>query len=137
MQSMNLIKKTWGCKFIPILFLAAVMAILYGCEANPGNDEKLQLERELSAKCEDTPLPAAERAQPGEFDAAPPGEPLADGSEVAATLGDRPYEKMVEALGGYGERVEDPEEIRPALERARDSGKAACLNVIIDPKQTG
>jgi len=56
---------------------------------------------------------------------------------VAATLGDRPYEKMVEALGGYGERVEDPEQIRPALERARDSGKPACLNVMLDPKLTG
>jgi acetolactate synthase-1/2/3 large subunit len=56
---------------------------------------------------------------------------------VAAKLGDRPYEKMVEALGGYGERVEDPEEIRPALERARDSGKPACLNVMLDPKLTG
>jgi acetolactate synthase-1/2/3 large subunit len=56
---------------------------------------------------------------------------------VAAKLGDRPYEKMVEVLGGYGERVEDPEQIRPALERARDSGKAACLNVMLDPKLTG
>jgi acetolactate synthase-1/2/3 large subunit len=56
---------------------------------------------------------------------------------VAAKLGDRPYEKMVEALGGYGERVEDPEQIRPALERARDSGRAACLNVMLDPKLTG
>ena len=56
---------------------------------------------------------------------------------VAAKLGDRPYEKMVEALGGYGERVEDPEEIRPALERARESGRPACLNVMIDPKVTG
>jgi acetolactate synthase-1/2/3 large subunit len=56
---------------------------------------------------------------------------------VAARLGDRPYERMVEALGGYGERVEDPEEIRPALERARDTGKPACLNVILDPKLTG
>lgn len=52
---------------------------------------------------------------------------------VAAELGDRPYDKMVEALGGYGERVEDPEQIRPALERARDSGKPACLNVMLDP----
>ena len=56
---------------------------------------------------------------------------------VAAKLGDRPYEKMAEALGGYGERVEDPEQIRPALERARDSGKPACLNVMLDPKLTG
>jgi acetolactate synthase-1/2/3 large subunit len=56
---------------------------------------------------------------------------------VAAKLGDRPYDKMVEALGGYGERVEDPEQIRPALERARDSGKPACLNVMLDPKLRG
>jgi thiamine pyrophosphate-dependent acetolactate synthase large subunit-like protein len=56
---------------------------------------------------------------------------------IAADLGDRPYDEMVAALGGYGERVEDPEEIRPALERARDSGKPACLNVMLDPKVTG
>jgi len=56
---------------------------------------------------------------------------------VAAMLGDRPYEKMAEALGGYGERVEDPDQIRPALERARDSGLPACINVILDPKVTG
>jgi acetolactate synthase-1/2/3 large subunit len=56
---------------------------------------------------------------------------------VAAHLGDRPYEKMVEALGGYAERVEDPEQIRPALERAKESGRPACLNVILDPKVTG
>ena len=56
---------------------------------------------------------------------------------VAAKLGDRPYEQLVQALGGYGERVEDPEQIRPALERARDSGRPACLNVILDPKLTG
>jgi acetolactate synthase-1/2/3 large subunit len=53
---------------------------------------------------------------------------------IASDLGDRPYDEMVAALGGYGERVEDPEQIRPALERARDSGKTACLNVLIDPK---
>jgi acetolactate synthase-1/2/3 large subunit len=56
---------------------------------------------------------------------------------VAADLGDRPYEEMVRAMGGYGERVEDPDQIRPALERARDSGLPACLNVIIDPKVRG
>ncbi|MCZ7661788.1 MAG: thiamine pyrophosphate-binding protein [Thermoleophilia bacterium] len=56
---------------------------------------------------------------------------------VAAKLGDRPYEKIVEALGGYGERVEDPEQIRPALQRAKESGLPACLNVILDPKVVG
>ncbi|RAQ97358.1 acetolactate synthase [Thermogemmatispora tikiterensis] len=43
------------------------------------------------------------------------------------------YDRMVEALGGYGELVERPEEIRPALERAFASGLPACINVLIDP----
>ncbi|MFP8873832.1 MAG: thiamine pyrophosphate-dependent enzyme, partial [Myxococcota bacterium] len=41
------------------------------------------------------------------------------------------YDKVVEALGGHGELVEHPEEIRPALERAAASGKPALVNVII------
>ena len=45
------------------------------------------------------------------------------------------YDKMVEALGGYGELVEKPEDIRPALERAFASGLPACVNVLIDPEK--
>ena len=41
------------------------------------------------------------------------------------------YEKVVEALGGYGEYCERPEEIRPALERAAASGKPSLINVKI------
>jgi acetolactate synthase-1/2/3 large subunit len=41
------------------------------------------------------------------------------------------YDKVVEALGGHGELVERPEEIRPALERAAASGRPALVNVII------
>jgi acetolactate synthase-1/2/3 large subunit len=40
---------------------------------------------------------------------------------------------MVEGLGGYGELVTEPDQIRPALQRAFDSGVAACLNVLVDP----
>jgi acetolactate synthase-1/2/3 large subunit len=43
------------------------------------------------------------------------------------------YEKVVEALGGYGERVTSARELKPALERAFASGVPAILNVIIDP----
>jgi len=43
------------------------------------------------------------------------------------------YDKMVEALGGHGEFVQRPEEIRPALERAFASGLPACVNVLVDP----
>ncbi|MFC1492248.1 thiamine pyrophosphate-dependent enzyme [Nitrospinota bacterium] len=45
-----------------------------------------------------------------------------------------PFEKICEAHGGYGEWVEAPEEIKPALERAlhavREEGRQALLNVI-------
>lgn len=39
------------------------------------------------------------------------------------------YDKIVEDLGGYGEMVERPEDIRPALERAFNSRLPACVNV--------
>ena len=50
---------------------------------------------------------------------------------VGADLGIRPYHAMVEGLGGYGEFVDDPKELRPALERAQDSGVPALVNVHI------
>ena len=57
------------------------------------------------------------------------------GASVAADLGPKTrYDKVVEALGGHGELVERPEEIRPALERAFASGLPACVNVICDPE---
>jgi thiamine pyrophosphate-dependent acetolactate synthase large subunit-like protein len=43
------------------------------------------------------------------------------------------YEQIVRAFGGYGEVVERPEELRPALDRAVLSGTAACINVKVDP----
>lgn len=46
---------------------------------------------------------------------------------------DARYDRVVTALGGYGEMVEKPGEIRPALERAFASGLPACLNVMLDP----
>ncbi len=57
------------------------------------------------------------------------------GMSVAADLTPRTrYDKVVEALGGYGEMVEHPNQIRPALDRAFASGLPACINVICDPK---
>jgi acetolactate synthase-1/2/3 large subunit len=43
------------------------------------------------------------------------------------------YDQVVEALGGHGELVSRPEELRPALERAFASGKPALVNVLTDP----
>ena len=56
------------------------------------------------------------------------------GTSIAADLGQKTrYDKVVEALGGYGELVERPSDIRPALERAFKAGVPACINVICDP----
>ncbi len=50
---------------------------------------------------------------------------------VATQLAYTRYDKVVEALGGHGEFVERPEDLRPALERAAASGKPALVNVVI------
>ena len=52
---------------------------------------------------------------------------------VCAELGVRRYERVVEAMGGYGEFVTRDEEIVPALQRALASGRPACVNVLTDP----
>jgi acetolactate synthase-1/2/3 large subunit len=51
---------------------------------------------------------------------------------VGNTLGDVPYSEFARMLGGHGEEVREPGEIRPALERARASGKPSLVNVWID-----
>lgn len=43
------------------------------------------------------------------------------------------YAKIMQGMGGHGERVTDSATIRPALERAFASGKPALLDVVIDP----
>jgi acetolactate synthase-1/2/3 large subunit len=48
-------------------------------------------------------------------------------------LGFTAFDEMATALGGYGEKVEDPNEIKPAIDRAFKSGKAAVVNVIVEP----
>jgi acetolactate synthase-1/2/3 large subunit len=49
---------------------------------------------------------------------------------VASELKDVRYDRWAEGFGGYGELVERPADIRPALERALASGKPACVNVV-------
>ena len=57
------------------------------------------------------------------------------GMSVAADLAPQTrYDKVVEALGGYGEMIDRPEQIRPALKRAFASGLPACINVICDER---
>jgi acetolactate synthase-1/2/3 large subunit len=48
-------------------------------------------------------------------------------------LGFTAFDQVAEALGAYAERIERPEDIRPALERAFASGRPAVLSVITAP----
>jgi len=43
------------------------------------------------------------------------------------------YEEITKALGGYGEYVEHPHQVKPALQRAVASGRPACVNIRVDP----
>ncbi len=53
---------------------------------------------------------------------------------IATKLAPTRYDKIVAAMGGYGEHIDDPAHIGPALQRAFASGKPACINVVLDEK---
>ncbi|MEE9145176.1 MAG: thiamine pyrophosphate-binding protein, partial [Candidatus Binatia bacterium] len=53
------------------------------------------------------------------------------GRPVITDLLQTHYEQVVQGLGGYGEFVERPEDLEPALERAFASGQPALLNVAV------
>jgi len=56
---------------------------------------------------------------------------------VGNLLGEVPFGKFAEMLGGYGEEVRDPARIAGALQRARESikktGRSAVVNIWVDP----
>jgi acetolactate synthase-1/2/3 large subunit len=64
------------------------------------------------------------------------GWTAADRAKAGRDLGFTRYDLMAEALGCYGEHVEEPGQLRPALERAikaTEEGRPAVVNVITDP----
>ncbi len=56
-----------------------------------------------------------------------------DALSPATLLAPVRYDRIVEAMGGRGEHVEDPADLVPALERAFASGTVACVDVALDP----
>src|SRR4051794_35727798 len=54
-------------------------------------------------------------------------------SVVADLRPETRYDEMVRALGGHGELVREPGELRGALDRAFASGRPALVNVLTDP----
>jgi len=58
------------------------------------------------------------------------GRYIKEGTEIGMVN----YHKAVEALGGKGMLVENPDDIRPALEQAFSANVPVCINVMTDPK---
>ena len=58
---------------------------------------------------------------------------------IGNKLGDVPFGKFGEMIGGYGEEVHEASQIQPALNRAREAiaktGKCAVVNVWVDPDE--
>ena len=58
---------------------------------------------------------------------------------VGNLLGDVPFGKFAEMLGGYGEEVRDPAQIAAALLRGREAvartGRSAVINIWVDPRE--
>ena len=52
---------------------------------------------------------------------------------IKADLGEIEFDKLGQSMGAYGERVSDPAQLKPALQRALASGKCAVIHVDVDP----
>ena len=55
-----------------------------------------------------------------------------DARYIGVDFNDVRYDEVARAMGCYGERVEDPKAITPAVERAIKSGKPAVIDVLVD-----
>jgi acetolactate synthase I/II/III large subunit len=55
-------------------------------------------------------------------------------SVVADLRPETRYDELVRALGGHGELVREPGDLRGALDRAFESGRPALVNVLTDPQ---
>ena len=57
------------------------------------------------------------------------------GRYIGVDFSDARYDEIAKAMGWYGERVENPEDIAAALERAESSNKPALLDVVVSQEQ--
>jgi acetolactate synthase-1/2/3 large subunit len=55
-----------------------------------------------------------------------------DARYIGVDFTDARYDEVARAMGCWGERVDDPREITPALRRAVESNKPAILDVVVD-----
>lgn len=60
---------------------------------------------------------------------------MTEARSINADLGEIRWDDLARAMGGHGERVSDPKELRPALRRCLDAGKVAVVHVDVDPEK--
>lgn len=58
---------------------------------------------------------------------------LGAGEEIITRLGDTDYERVAAGFGAFGERVGRFDDIGPAVRRALDDGRPACINLAVSP----
>lgn len=58
---------------------------------------------------------------------------LPKGENINADLGEIEWDAMARAMGAHGERVAEPKELGPAIERCLASGKPAVIHIDVDP----
>ncbi|MBO8157162.1 MAG: thiamine pyrophosphate-binding protein [Bacillaceae bacterium] len=58
---------------------------------------------------------------------------LSPEESINTDLEDIQFDKLAESMGAYGEYVNDPKELKGALERALETGKCAVIHTEVDP----
>ena len=58
---------------------------------------------------------------------------LPSGATVNSDLGEIGYDELARSMGAHGERVSDPAELAPAIQRSLDSDRCAVIHVDVDP----
>ncbi len=61
------------------------------------------------------------------------GRALDPEDTINTELGEIQWDELARAMGAHGERVADPSELRPALERSLESGRCSVIHVEVDP----
>ena len=56
---------------------------------------------------------------------------VAERNDIVTRLAATPYERVAEAFGAHGERVEKLAAVGPAVRRALDSGRPALINLLV------
>lgn len=60
---------------------------------------------------------------------------LSPEESIKSDLGEIKFDKLAESMGAHGERVSDPKDLKPALERALATGKCAVIHCDVNPVQ--